>query len=174
MAAVQASLSVLLVISYGAVAARLQLLSPASTRAVSKVCVRMFLPALLFTQIGAELHSGSARRYAVVLVWAFVCHAVSFAVGAAAHFLAGMPDWTTAAVMFNNTTSYPLLLIAALGETGILESLLPPSNHPGRGCPRRHGARKVVLSRLRHHLKLSDLCRRPAPHRLGARARARQ
>jgi auxin efflux carrier family protein len=124
LAAVQASLSVLLVIFYGGVAAWLNLLTPANTKAISKVCVRMFLPALLFTKIGSELHTGSAMRYFTIFVWAIICHLVSFLVGIVAHLYLGMPDWTTAALMFNNTTSYPLLLIAALDQTGILKSLI--------------------------------------------------
>jgi len=124
LAAIQASLSVLLVIFYGGIAAWLKLLTLDNTKAISKVCVRMFLPALLLTQIGSELHSGSAGRYAIVLLWAIICHLVSFIFGMVAHLLLGMPDWTTAALMFNNTTSYPLLLISALDETGILSSLI--------------------------------------------------
>ncbi|KIW17588.1 hypothetical protein PV08_04783 [Exophiala spinifera] len=124
LAAIQASLSVLLVIFYGGVAAHLRLLTPANTKAISKVCVRMFLPALLVTKIGSELHSGSAGRYLIVLAWAVVCHVVSFVVGVVAHLWLGMPDWTTVALMFNNTTSYPLLLIGALEQTGILTALI--------------------------------------------------
>ena len=41
LAAIQASMSVLLVIFYGGVAAHLKLLTPANTKAISKVCVRM-------------------------------------------------------------------------------------------------------------------------------------
>lgn len=126
-AAIQASLSVLLVIFYGGIAAWLGLLSPTNTKAISKVCVRLFLPALLFTKIGSELHSGSAHRYVVVLVWALVCHLISFVLGIAGHLLLGMPDWTTVAIMFNNTTSYPLLLIGALDQTGILQVLVDAS-----------------------------------------------
>jgi auxin efflux carrier family protein len=124
LAAVQASLSVLLVISYGGLAAYLGLLNPSNTKAISKVCVRLFLPALLLTKIGSQLHSGSAARYGIILLWAIVCHLVSFLIGIAAHFWFGMPDWTTVALMFNNTTSYPLLLISALEQTGILKSLI--------------------------------------------------
>lgn len=123
-AAIQASLSVLLVIFYGGIAAHLKLLDSRSTKAISKVCVKLFLPALLLTQIGSELHSGSAHRYLIILIWAFACHFVSFLVGIAAHLLFGMPDWITAAIMFNNTTSYPLLLIQSLDETGILQDLI--------------------------------------------------
>lgn len=123
-AAIQASLSVLLVISYGAVAARLGLLNASNSKAISKICVKMFLPALLLVQIGSELHPGSANRYFVILLWAFACHFLSFLIGISAHLVFGLPDWTTAAIMFNNTTSYPLLLIQSLEQTGILTRLL--------------------------------------------------
>jgi predicted permease len=124
LAAIQASLSVLLVIFYGGVAAHLKLLNGASTKAISKICVRMFLPALLVVHIGSQLHSGSADRYLIIFVWAIICHLISFVIGIMAHFWLGMPDWTTVALMFNNTTSYPLLLIGALDETGILRALI--------------------------------------------------
>ncbi|KAJ9608462.1 hypothetical protein H2200_007450 [Cladophialophora chaetospira] len=124
LAAIQASLSVLLVIFYGGVAAHLNLLNGSSTKAISKICVRMFLPALLIVDIGSQLHAGSANRYLIIFIWAILCHFISFVVGIAAHFWLGMPDWTTVALMFNNTTSYPLLLVAALDETGILRSLV--------------------------------------------------
>jgi predicted permease len=128
LAAIQASLSVLLVISYGSLASYLSLLSPSTTSQISKICVRMFLPALLLTQIGSELHLSSAHRYVAILLWAFFCHFVSFLIGVGAHYGFGMEDWCTAAVMFNNTTSYPLLLIQSLAETGILGSLVPGGN----------------------------------------------
>jgi auxin efflux carrier family protein len=124
LAAIQASLSVLLVIFYGIVAARFKLLDSTSAKSISKICVKMFLPALLLTKIGSELHSGSVHRYLIILIWAFICHFVSFLIGIAAHLLLGMPDWITAAIMFNNTTSYPLLLIQSLDETGILKNLI--------------------------------------------------
>jgi auxin efflux carrier family protein len=124
LAALQASFSVLLVIFYGAIAAKLELLNPSSSKSISKICVKMFLPALLLTKIGSELHAGSAHRYVIILIWAFFCHIASFLIGIAAHLLIGLPNWITAAIMFNNTTSYPLLLIQSLDETGILTNLI--------------------------------------------------
>jgi predicted permease len=123
-AAIQASLSVLLVISYGGIAAYFKFLNPATSKSISKICVQMFLPALLLVQIGSELHADSAKRYVVIFVWALICHFVSFLIGIAAHLWLDMPDWITAALMFNNTTSYPLLLIQSLDGTGILSSLI--------------------------------------------------
>jgi predicted permease len=122
--AIQASLSVLLVISYGAFSAHFGLLDSRTGKNISKICVKLFLPLLLLTQIGSELHPGSVHRYGIILLWAFICHIVSFLIGIAAHLLFGMPDWITAAIMFNNTTSYPLLLIQSLDETGILKMLI--------------------------------------------------
>ncbi|KIV99586.1 uncharacterized protein PV09_08763 [Verruconis gallopava] len=124
LAAVQASLSVLLVIFYGGVVAHFKLLESPTASKMSKLCVKVFLPALLFVQIGSELHVESAQRYLTVLLWAFACHFLSFVIGILAHLGFGMPDWITAAIMFNNTTSYPLLLIQSLQETGILATLL--------------------------------------------------
>src|SRR5215469_6647846 len=124
LSAIQASLSVLLVIFYGGVAAHFKLLDGPSTKAISKVCVKIFLPALLFAKIGEELHAGSANRYGIILIWAIVAHFVSFLIGIAAHYGLKMPNWITCAIMFNNTTSYPLLLIQSLQETGILGNLI--------------------------------------------------
>lgn len=137
LAAIQASLSVLLVIFYGGVAARLKLLNTANTKVISKICVRMFLPALLITKIGSELHASSASRYGIILIWAVLCHFVSFLIGIFAHLVLGMPDWTTVAIMFNNTTSYPLLLIEALDETGILQSLIVTEGESTRAAIER-------------------------------------
>ena len=122
-AAIQASLSVLLVISYGSIAAKFGLLDSSHGKAISKICVKMFLPALL-VQIGSELHPDSATRYLVIFLWALACHFVSFLLGVFARLVFGLPHWVMVAIMFNNTTSYPLLLIQSLDETGILATLV--------------------------------------------------
>ena len=122
--AVQASVSVLLVILSGGIAAHLKLIDRADTKSISKVCARIFLPALLITKVGSELHAGSASRYLVIVVWGIIVHIVSFLVGLWGHRVLGMPDFVTPAILINNSTSYPLLLITALEDTGILESLI--------------------------------------------------
>ncbi len=65
--ALQASLAVLLTIGYGVVAARFNLLKESSSRDISKLCVRLLLPALLITNVGSELHADTALRYVPVL-----------------------------------------------------------------------------------------------------------
>jgi auxin efflux carrier family protein len=64
--AVQASLTVL-TISYGVIASRTNILKSSSSRDISKMCVRLFLPALLITNVGKELHANTAIKYVPVL-----------------------------------------------------------------------------------------------------------
>lgn len=138
--ALQASLAVLLTISYGVVASRLNLLKASSARDISKICVRLFLPALLITNVGSELHLDTGIRYVPVLskdartcctvlsliniVWALIYTLSSMALGWLLHRAFKFPAWTVPAICFNNTTALPLLLIQSLSTAGILDDLL--------------------------------------------------
>lgn len=147
--ALQASLAVLLTISYGVIAAQFDLLKGNSTKQISSLCVRMFLPALLITNVGSQLHLETAIRYVPILgrlyipygdkntgliwssswliqflVWSLIYLLSSMLLGFIATRLLGLPSWTTPAVCFNNTLSLPLLLIQSLNSTGMLDKLL--------------------------------------------------
>lgn len=65
--ALQASLSVLLTIGAGVVASRYNLLKEASGRDISKLCVRLMLPALLIVNVGEEVTVETAARYLPIL-----------------------------------------------------------------------------------------------------------
>lgn len=65
--AIQASFSVLITILLGVVAAQCNLLTPRAAREVSKLCVRMFLPALLIYKIGSNLDKETGIRYVPLL-----------------------------------------------------------------------------------------------------------
>jgi predicted permease len=153
--AVQASLAVLLTISYGAIASRFNLLGSASARDISKVCVRLFLPALMITNLGSELHADTAYRYVPVFgkpnhpptqemstliqdsVWALIYTLTSMALGWALKRAFKFPAWAIAAICFNNTTALPLLLLQSLDSAGILEDLtMPDSDSPSKALMR--------------------------------------
>lgn len=55
--ALQASIAVLLTISAGVVASQFQLVSEGASKEISKVAVRLFLPALLIVNVGSQLHA---------------------------------------------------------------------------------------------------------------------
>ena len=65
--ALQASLSVLLVIFYGVLAAQFKFLEDSTTKQISSLCIRMFLPALLATNVGSQLHAETGLRYVPIL-----------------------------------------------------------------------------------------------------------
>ncbi|CAD6446571.1 85924cf5-6cb7-48cf-93ff-e709b0871438 [Sclerotinia trifoliorum] len=121
--ALQASLTVLLTISYGVIASRYNLLKESSTRDISKTAVRLFLPALLITNVGEELKPDTAWRYVPVLIWALLYTLLSVAIGMFLKRAFKFPAWCVPAICFNNTTALPLLLIQALDTAGILGSL---------------------------------------------------
>lgn len=65
--ALQASLSVLLVIFYGVIAAQFNLIDNAAAKKVSHLSVKLFLPFLLLTKLGKELTLENAVNYVPIL-----------------------------------------------------------------------------------------------------------
>ncbi|KAB2107385.1 hypothetical protein AG0111_0g4058 [Alternaria gaisen] len=122
--AIQAAFSVLLTIAFGVVAAQCNLLSPKAAKEVSKLCVRMFLPALLIYKIGSNLHQDTCVRYVPVLIWSISYTLLSVFVGRLLTRIFKLPAWVAPAIAFNNTTSLPLLLIQSLKQTQILDAIL--------------------------------------------------
>ncbi|KAJ3567533.1 hypothetical protein NP233_g6307 [Leucocoprinus birnbaumii] len=121
--ALQASVSVLITLSYGVIAARLGMVHSGTARDVASLCRNVFLPALLITEIGAQLNSQNALDYAPIFVWSIGYATLSIFMGKTAVKVFGLPSWTIAAITFNNTTSLPLLLTRSLLETGILSEI---------------------------------------------------
>lgn len=61
--ALQASLAVLLTLAYGLIAARFSLIRESSAKDVSKLCVKMFLPMLVVTNVGKQITADSLGKY---------------------------------------------------------------------------------------------------------------
>ncbi|KAL8656476.1 MAG: hypothetical protein Q9226_002649 [Calogaya cf. arnoldii] len=122
--ALQASVSVLLTIGVGVLASQYSILNQGTTKDISTLCVRIFLPCLLIGNLGENLSPESAIRYAPILIWALTYTLSSMVLGAILTRLLRLPSWVTPALSFNNTTPLPLLLIQPLASTGILETLL--------------------------------------------------
>lgn len=59
--ALQASVAVLLTIFSGMLARQFNLISEESSKDVSRMCVKLFLPALLIVNVGSELHLETVR-----------------------------------------------------------------------------------------------------------------
>ncbi|KAL6717891.1 hypothetical protein ACLMJK_003976 [Lecanora helva] len=122
--AFQASLSVLLVTFSGVLAAQFNILNEESTKQISALCVRMFLPALMLTNVGSQLHADTGIRYVPILLWGLFYALTSMLLGWIMTRLFKLPSWVTPAISFNNTIALPLLLVESLSTTGILDELL--------------------------------------------------
>ncbi|KAJ3545563.1 hypothetical protein NM208_g2450 [Fusarium decemcellulare] len=121
--AIEASASVLLTIFYGVLAAQSRLLSVETGSQISRVCVKMFLPALLVVNLGSQIDGSSASLYVPILVWALIYNLLSIFAGYWLTRFFNFPKWFTPAIAFNNTTSLPLLLVQSLGSAGTLSLL---------------------------------------------------
>jgi len=121
--ALEASVSVLITLGYGLIAARLGMVREGTARDVASLCRNIFLPALLITDIGSQLDHHNVLNYAPIFIWSIAHTAVSVVLGKTIVHLFGLPTWTVATVAFNNSTSLPLLLTGSLLETGILGEL---------------------------------------------------
>ncbi|KZT62755.1 hypothetical protein CALCODRAFT_478684 [Calocera cornea HHB12733] len=125
LAALQSSLSVLLTLGWGVLAGILGLLSQETAKEVSHICVEMFLPALLITNIGKDLarEGEDALELWPILVWAIIYPFISLLLIWPMVKWLNFPTWSLGAVAFNNTTALPLLLLQSLRTTGILDSI---------------------------------------------------
>ncbi|KAL1587011.1 hypothetical protein WHR41_04109 [Cladosporium halotolerans] len=121
--ALQASVAVLLTIFAGVLASQFQLIGADSSKEISKVAVRLFLPALLIVNVGSQLHADTGIRYVPIIFWSIFYQLASLGIGVGATKLFHLPQWVTPAFAFNNTTSLPLLLVQSLDASGILSSL---------------------------------------------------
>ncbi|PGH23928.1 hypothetical protein AJ80_01990 [Polytolypa hystricis UAMH7299] len=123
--ALQACVSVLLTLCYGVIARRSGLVRDSSIRDMSALCVKVFFPALMVVNIGAQLRVEKVGNYAPVVVWSILTVFVSFLLGETVRKLLRLPPWVTPSCIFNNTTSLPLLLVQSLQSAGSLDVLVP-------------------------------------------------
>ncbi|RHZ70052.1 hypothetical protein CDV55_107954 [Aspergillus turcosus] len=122
--ALQACVSVLLTMSYGAIAERLRLVKESSISDMAGLGVKLFLPALIVVHLGEQLHADIVLNYVPVLVWAALYTSASIGLAHAVSRGLGLPVWVTPACAFNNTTSLPLLLLQSLESVGSLKPII--------------------------------------------------
>lgn len=140
---IQATVSVILTISFGVAFSQFGLLDADAASKISKTSVKVLLPCLLINNLGNNLNLETVHEYVpiismlssfsfkgsvvlltLLLVWAIIYNVLSIVLGRALCRVFNLPRWTVPAIAFNNTTSLPLLLIQSLQTTGILSPLV--------------------------------------------------
>lgn len=176
--ALQASVAVLLTILAGVIASQFQLIGIDSSKEISKVAVRLFLPALLIVNVGSQLHSDTVssccnntycRRHTIPTTPQgrplYPHH----------HLVHLLPTRLTR----NRRNSNKVLQTSIMGHPGLrLQQHHQPASPPGpisrcsrhpvksRQLFRRRRPRQILLPRERHDLKLLHLCFGPQIPRL--------
>ncbi|CAD6587586.1 MAG: hypothetical protein CYPHOPRED_003969 [Cyphobasidiales sp. Tagirdzhanova-0007] len=123
--ALQATISVLLVLAYGAILVKyLKIIDSETVNKMTKLGTNVLLPCLLFTEMGPESKPSQLREY-----WIFPVYTLSFTILSLLYALIGvkllkMPKWLYPAAAFPNTLSLPLLMIESLARTGAVDNLL--------------------------------------------------
>ncbi|KAJ7794164.1 auxin efflux carrier [Mycena olivaceomarginata] len=119
----KASISVILVLAYGYGLRKLNFVSGEAESDIARLCAKVFLPALLFTEIGPLTTASNLRNYWPIIPLSLFFQGVAFTV-ALLSTKVGMPQHYVPMFIFNNVTSLPLLLINALAATGGLDPLV--------------------------------------------------
>lgn len=123
--ALQATVSVLLILLFGSCTVKyLRLVDQRTIDGVTKLSTNIFLPCMLFTEMGKESSWSQLKQYWVLPVFtlAFTCLSLLYATLGVRVFK--LPNWVYPAAAFPNMLSLPLLLIESLGKSGAMDKLL--------------------------------------------------
>ncbi|QRV85941.1 auxin efflux carrier transmembrane protein [Ceratobasidium sp. AG-Ba] len=120
----EASIAVLLVLFFGYWAQHIGWVDSEGEKQISHLCITVFLPALLFTQIGPHATISNLTDYGIIIILSIFAMGVSYLVGLLVRRILKGPRWTTAAFIFHNATSLPLLLINSLEKTGTIRTII--------------------------------------------------
>jgi hypothetical protein len=143
--ALQATISVLLVLFYGAAGAAsafrerkgdlilnpsrigtryLSFLSEETINSVTKLGTNLLLPCLLFTEMGKEAKPEQLKEFWILPVFNIGLTLIALAYSYIGIKLLKLPRWIAPAAAFPNQLSLPLLLIESLSSSGVIDSLL--------------------------------------------------
>ncbi|CAD6569589.1 MAG: hypothetical protein TREMPRED_005321 [Tremellales sp. Tagirdzhanova-0007] len=140
--AVSAAISVILVLAYGYAARSFKLLSQEGENNTSKLSVTVFLPCLLFAEIGPLATWTNIKEYWIIIVYSVLFQFISWLFGVIGVGMFKMPQWIVPCMVFNNATSLPLLLLTSLGKNG---TLVPLITRDGDTLDRVLGRGKVYI-----------------------------
>jgi predicted permease len=123
--ALEATVSVLLILAYGAFATRyFSFLSQDVVKSISQVASNVFLPSLIFTEMGENADPKELRHLWILPAFNIGITAISLIYAYIGIKLFKLPQWTATAITFPNLISLPLLLVETLSVAGALDKLL--------------------------------------------------
>ncbi|WOO80684.1 putative transporter [Vanrija pseudolonga] len=99
-----AAISVVLVLTYGFIARKKGLINDEGERNIGKLCTTIFLPCLLFSEVGPLASWDNLREYWMIIAYAVFFQLVSWGFGVLGVRLLRLPHWVVPCMVFNNAT----------------------------------------------------------------------
>lgn len=153
LASAESSVHVLLVILCGYLVSRGGGVTAPTVSGMSKLTVTVFLPALLLTQITANMSVQKLSELWPLLLVFFGFTILSIGLGAIGVKVFRLPSWIVLPITFSNATSLPILLLEGLGKTPEIRKLLWGPDDTADDAVER-GVSYILLCTL-----LSNICR---------------
>lgn len=110
--AAQAAISVMLVLGYGYYARKLKILSRPGEENSSHLCVTLFLPCLLFSEIGPLSSWSNLKNYWIIIVYSLLFQFISWIVGLLGVAVFKLPKWIVPCMIFNNVSHGRVCVVA--------------------------------------------------------------
>lgn len=123
-AAAESSLSVILVLFYGYICSKYDFLSETGERSISKLCVNLFLPAMLLTDMGSHISLETLEEFWPLVALPIVMLTVTYFLGRFSVRFFNQPLYIVPGMVFNNVVAMPLLLMEAISNSDVLVPLL--------------------------------------------------
>lgn len=123
-AAGESSLSVILVLFYGYACSKYDFLSETGERSISKLCVNLFLPAMLLTDMGSHISLHTLKEFWPLVALPIVMLTITYFLGGFSVRFLNQPLYIVPGMVFNNVVAMPLLLMEAISNSDVLLPLL--------------------------------------------------
>lgn len=107
LAAVQSSISIILIIAAGFASRKYKLLDERGESQLSFLCNNLFLPLLLVSQVGPNFSSSELDKVVPLFAFAAVEMILAYGLGLLGRRYLACPQWITPALMFNKCVSTP-------------------------------------------------------------------
>ena len=141
-AAAESSVSVILVLFYGYICSKTEFLSETGERvcifhlmprpftnwiihqSISKLCVNLFLPAMLLTDMGSHISLKTLKEFWPLVALPIIVLFITYILGRLSVRFLNQPNYVVPGMVFNNVVAMPLLLMEAISNSDVLLPLL--------------------------------------------------
>lgn len=121
-----------------------------SFKSITKLCVNLFLPAMLLTDMGSHISLKTLKEFWPLVAIPIVMIVVTYFMGRFTVRFFSQPTYIVPGVVFNNAVAMPLLLLEAISNSDVLFPLLRKNETVEQGLVRARAY--ILLHGMVHNL----------------------